>query len=249
LLGDSSNSGELIRRTRYRALEIIPCPPSSNGTLAETINKAAEQCGGELLCFLDAELLPETEDWLEELAAHAVRPEIGAVGPMQLDAAGNIQAALTVLCDTARKNSVSCSFYQGLRPQETGIAGRAALQQNVTVLATGCLFLRAETFRVMNGFDVKNFPSTLFELDLCLRLVKAGYRNVWTPHARIATKTDQRKGIVTCNENELARFRERWRGIVNHDPAHNPNLAYGAEWPFPAYPPRIAHPWKSEAKH
>jgi len=244
LLGDSANSEELIRRTHYPALEIIPCPPNNDGTLAETINRIANQAHGELLCLLDAGLLPETENWLAELAGHAWRSEIGAVGPMQLDADGNIQGALTVLCDTSGRNRVSWSFYQGLHHQEKGVAGRAALQQNVTILAPGCLILRTETFRMVNGFDAKKFPNTLFELDLCLRLVQAGYRNLWTPYSRMVSTCPLKTCFDACNQNEAERFRMQWRDFLDHDPAHNPNLACGGEWPFPAFPPRIDHPWR-----
>lgn len=248
LCGNLINSEELIRRTCYPALEIIPCARDNDGNLAKTLNKAAKQSHGELLCFLDARLLPETENWLEELAGQAGRPEIGAVGPMQLDVAGNIQSALTVLCNASGGNQVSWSFYQGMRPQEAGVAGRAALQQNVTVLAQGCFILRAETFKVVNGFDERKFPNKLFEHDLCLRLIEAGYRNVWTPYPRmVSTGT-----ISTCpdisEQHEAALFRRQWWGFIDHDPAHNPNLACSGEWPFPAFPPRIGRPWISGVK-
>ncbi|MDO8442342.1 MAG: glycosyltransferase [Polaromonas sp.] len=248
LRGDLINSEELIHRTHYPALEIIPCPPCNDATQADAMNKAAKQARGELLCFLDAGLLPETEDWLEELAGQARRPEIGAVGPMQLDAAGNIQAALTVLCGSSGGNRVSWSFYQSLHPQEKGVAGRAALQQNVTVLAKGCLILRTENFHAVNGFDAENFPNQLFELDLCLRLVEAGYRNAWTPYARMVSRSALTTFIGAGSQHEAARFRKQWRDYVNHDPAHNPNLACSGEWPFPAYPPRVDRPWRSGVK-
>lgn len=244
LIGDSANSEELIRRTPYPALEILQCPPGDDSTLAETVNRTAKQARGELLCLLDAGLLPETENWLEELAGQAWRPEIGAVGPMQMDADGNIQSALTVLCDNSGRNRVSWSFYQGLHHQEKGVAGRAALQQNVTVFAPGCLVLRTETFRMMNGFDAKKFPNTLFELDLCLRLVQAGYRNLWTPYARMVSTGALKTCFEVCNQNEAEQFRMQWRDFLDHDPAHNPNLACGGEWPFPAFPPRIDRPWR-----
>lgn len=248
LLGDLINSEELIRRTRYPALEIIPCPCDNEGNLAETMNRAAKQSRGELLCFLDAGLLPETEDWLEELAGQAGRPEIGAVGPMQLDADGNIQAALTVLCASSGGNRVSWSFYQSLHPQEKGVAGRAALQQNVTVLAKGCLILRTENFHAVNGFDAENFPNTLFDLDLCLRLVQAGYRNIWTPYARMVSMGALSPWFEAGNQHEAALFRKQWQGFVDHDPTHNPNLVCSGEWPFPAFPPRIDRPWRSRGR-
>lgn len=248
VLGDSISSEELIRRTRYPTLEIIPCRPNSNGNLAELINRVAKQSRGELLCFLDAGLLPDTEDWLEELVGQAERSEIGAVGPMQLGAAGNIQAALTVLCGNPGGSQVSWSFYQSLHPQEKGIAGRAALQQNVTVLAERCLILRTEVFNAVNGFDAENFPNKLFELDLCLRLVEAGYRNVWTPYARMVSTGALCTGFETCNQHEAELFRKQWQAFVDHDPAHNPNLACSGEWPFPAFPPRSVRPWRVEVK-
>lgn len=244
LFGDSANSEELIRRTHYLSLEIIPCPFNNDGTLAETINRIAKQAHGELLCLLDAGLLPEKEDWLEELVGQARRSEIGAVGPMQLDADGNIQSALTVLCNTSGKNRVSWSFYQGMHPQEKGVAGRAALQQNVTILAPGCLIVRTETFRMVDGFDAKEFPNTLFELDFCLRLVQAGYRNLWTPYSRMVSTGPLKTGFEECHQNEVEQFQMRWRDFIDHDPAHNPNLVCGGEWPFPVFPPRIDYPWR-----
>lgn len=248
LLNDSANSEELIRRTHYPALEIIPCPPNNDGTLAETINRLAKQARGELLCFLDGGLLPETEDWLEELTGQAMRSEVGAVGPMQLNIDGNIQGALTVLSGTSEPNKVSWSFYQGMHHLEKGVAGRAALQQNVTILAKGCLILRTETFRRVNGFDAEKFPNNLFELDLCLRLVEADYRNVWTPYARMLSIGGRNKCFETSGQDEAVQFRKQWWGFVNRDPAHNPNLACSGEWPFPAYPPRIDRPWRFEVK-
>lgn len=244
LFGNSTISEELIRRTHYPALEIIPCPLNNDCSLAETVNRTAKQARGELLCILDAGWLPETEDWLEELVGQAKRPEIGAVGPMQLDTDGNIQSALTVLCNTLGKNRVSWSFYQGLNRQDKGVAGRAALPQNVTILAPGCLILRTETFWTVNGFDAKGFASTLFEFDLCLRLVQAGYRNLWTPYSRMVSTGTLKTCFDECNQNEAERFRMKWRDFIDHDPAHNPNLVCGSEWPFPAFPPRIDYPWR-----
>lgn len=244
LLGDSVNSGELIRHTNYPALEIFQCSPNDDSSLAEMVNRVAKQARGKLLCLLDAGLQPETEDWLEELVGHACRPEIGAVGPMQLNADGNIRGALTVLCDTG-KNSVSWSFYQGMHYQETGVAGRAALQQNVTVFAPGCLILRTETFWMLNGLDTQKFPNTLFEHDLCLRLVQAGYRNLWTPYARMRFRGAPKTYFNASDQNEVEEFRIHWRDFLDNDPAHNPNLACGGEWPFPAFPPRIDRHWGS----
>lgn len=244
LVSETDNSEYLIRLTSYPALEVISYTPLSDETRAETINRAARQARGELLCFLDTKLLPNSGDWLEQLVVHAIRAEIGAVGPLQLDAQGNIQKALMVLRNTSGDDRVLWGFYQGLSSQEKGVAGRAALQQNVTVLAPACLMLRTKTFRMMNGFDATKFPNNLFEPDLCLRLVQAGYRNLWTPYSRMAFTGALKSSSERCDQGEAARFRIQWRDFLDHDPAHNPNLVCDGEWPFPAFPPRIDYPWR-----
>ena len=245
LFGDSINSEALIRNTRYPALEIIPCPRDDDIRLADLLNAGANQSSGELLCFLDAGLLPDTDDWLEELSGQAIRPEIGAVGPMQLDVSGNIQGALTVLCDAAEGTRVSWNLYQNMPPSERGIAGRAALQQTVTVLAKGCLILRAEAFQKVNGFNAKNYPDTFFELDLCLRLIEAGYRNVWTPYARMVSTVARSTCFETSNQHEASLFRRQWQRFTDHDPAYNPNLACCSEGSYPTFRLCADHPWLS----
>jgi hypothetical protein len=160
---------------------------------------------------------------------------------MQLDAHGHIQGAITVLCST-KSTRVSWSFYQGLHPQD--VNGRAALQQNVSVLAPGCFVLRTATFWMVNGFDAENYPRALFYHDLYLRLMQTGYRNLWTPYSKIVSTGPRTACFDACNQEETERFRMQWQAFLNHDPAHNPNLTCEGEFPFPASPPRISYPWR-----
>lgn len=89
--------------------------------------------------------------------------------------------------------------------------------------------------------DTLSFPNTLYGFDLCLRLIEAGYRNLWTPYARM-TKLSNPIGASFHEETLL--FQHRWKSYLEHDPAHNPNLAYGIKWPLPAFPPRVNKPWQ-----
>jgi O-antigen biosynthesis protein len=237
---------ELSRLTDYSSFEIVPCPFNGSQNRSRALNEKVKQSTGELLCFLDSAFLPADAGWLKELAAQASRPAIGAAGPLQLNA-DTIKAALTVLCPSTIESHVTWNVYQGTHASETGVGGRAALQQNVSVLAPGCLILRRSVFQEMGGFDAENFPCHLFELDLCLRLIRSGYRNVWTPYARV---------VHACNDDtplpkdhsrrEVDRFHERWREFMQLDPAHNPNLACGGAWQYPALTPRISRPWYQE---
>ncbi|HCA26101.1 MAG TPA: glycosyl transferase family 2 [Betaproteobacteria bacterium] len=260
LLGGALHSEALIQRTRHPNVEVIVCgrrqsiqrPPiretdGENVAPAKRANLAAKEAKGEILCIMNNDFLPMEADWLEELAGQALRPEIGAVGPKLLDANGKILSALTVLYDQSKTNRVAWRFYQGLPADERGLIGRAALPQNLTILHPACYVLRTSTFHAMEGFDAEYFPNGLFALDLNLRLIQAGYRNLWTPYAcLIAAARGAIDQSLTGSSEEAHRFRTRWKEAMRDDPAHNPNLAYDSTWPLLAFPPRTQKPWRKQ---
>jgi hypothetical protein len=60
-------------------------------------NWAAAQCDGPLLCLLNNDIEVIGEEWLEEMAGHALRPGIGAVGAMLYYPDDTIQHAGVIL--------------------------------------------------------------------------------------------------------------------------------------------------------
>ena len=49
-------------------------------TLSELINSAVTSASGAVIGLLNDDIEVITPDWLSEMAAHALRPEVGAVG-------------------------------------------------------------------------------------------------------------------------------------------------------------------------
>jgi len=80
---------------------------------------------------------------------------------------------------------------------------------------------------------------------LLLRLLQAGYRNVWTPEAELfhyesaSRGSDQAPERVARFEREFAAMRERWGALLDADPAYNPNLALAGGAYNLAWPPRV----------
>ena len=79
-----------------------------------------------------------------------------------------------------------------------------------------------------------------------MRVLDAGYRNVWTPFAELfhhesATRggddTPQKQRLFL---NELQYMKARWGKKLTHDPAYNPNLTLLYEDFSLAWPPRVA---------
>jgi len=84
------------------------------------------------------------------------------------------------------------------------------------------------------------------DIDFCLRVRKAGYRNVWTPYAELYHHESATRGAEDTPE-KISRFnqeselvRQRWGDLLMNDPYYSPNLTLTADDFSFAWPSRIA---------
>jgi hypothetical protein len=82
----------------------------------------------------------------------------------------------------------------------------------------------------MGGLDEANLAVDYNDIDFCLRVRRAGYRVIWTPHAQLfhhesATRGQQRPSSQQQRyEREVTYMRATWGAWLHNDPAYNPNL-------------------------
>ena len=87
------------------------------------------------------------------------------------------------------------------------------------------------------------------DVDLCLRVLELGYRNLWTPFAELYHHESATRGPEDTAakrqraRDEVAYMHARWPQFMTHDPAHNPNLSLDDKWPRQGADPRVARPW------
>jgi O-antigen biosynthesis protein len=83
------------------------------------------------------------------------------------------------------------------------------------------------------------------DVDLCLRLIERGYRNVWTPYAELYHYESLSRGSDLEGEKaerfkrEVEVMRQRWGQVLDYDPCVNPNLSLQSTDVALAFPPRI----------
>jgi len=138
-----------------------------------------------LILNSDAELAPGA---LPALAALLdARPRLGAVGPRTLNPDGTVQIsfgpALTPLSEWRQRRLV-----RGVKRRHPSTlreaAAQAAREQEPDWLSGACLLARKEALDAVDGFDEGFF---LYEedVDLCLRLRRAGWGILFTPAAEV----------------------------------------------------------------
>jgi GT2 family glycosyltransferase len=98
-----------------------------------------------------------------------------------------------------------------------------ALTRDVTAVTGACLAIRRALFRDLGGFD-ELFPSNYNDVDLCLRVRRAGYRVVYDPAVVLTHyEAQSRRTTVTLDERQL--WYRRWGSVIDAgDPFYSRHL-------------------------
>ncbi len=203
-----------------RADRTLACPRPAS--LAAMLNQGARQANGELLLFLHPDIEVETPDWLDELAALASQDGIGAVGAKLYDENERIRHAGIV----TGLRGLAGHAMRGQPHDDPGYNARAMLIQNYSALSAACLMIRKDRFLAIGGFDSANLPDIHHDIDLCLRLIDSGLRNIWTPHAelRLPGRDRNKQPTDSAMQSQRDYLLTRWADRLPRDPAYNPNL-------------------------
>ncbi|MEJ2619056.1 MAG: glycosyltransferase family 2 protein [Candidatus Thiodiazotropha sp.] len=206
------------------AIRVLPYPGIFNFSAIN--NFAVKQAKGELLAFLNNDIEVISNSWLDEMASHALREQTGAVGARLWYPDDRLQHAGVIVGIRGLAGHAMKFLPMGL----AGYQGRALQVQNYTALTAACLVVRKEVFSAVGGFDEVNLAVAFNDVDFCLRLVEAGYSNVWTPFAELYHHESATRGAEDTQEKQL-RFQgevhymlKRWERYLEHDPAYNRNL-------------------------
>jgi len=220
-----------------RAVRVLPYAGEFN--YAAECNLGVAQARGSIVVLLNNDIEVTHAEWLEILVGHAAQPDVGVVGALLLYPDLTIQHAGVVL----GLNGTADRPYLGYRRGHTGIAGRAVSAQDVTAVVTACAAVRRDVYLGVGGMD-ETFAVSHNDVDLCLRVRAAGYRNVIDPDIVLIHHEGASRGLETSPadraraDDEAGRFRVRWGAIVADDPCYNPNLSLtGAAFSL-AGPPR-----------
>jgi GT2 family glycosyltransferase len=189
-------------------------------------NRAAAVAQGDFLCLLNNDVEVISPDWLQEMVALAALPDSGAIGARLWYPNDTLQHGGIVL----GLGGIAGHMHLGLRRWQLGYFLRAACTQNVSAVTAACLVIRASIYREVGGLD-ERLAVAFNDVDFCIRVLEAGYRNIWTPYAELYHHESATRGS-DMNPEKYRRFVEevrwmeaRWPARLAHDPAYNPNLA------------------------
>jgi GT2 family glycosyltransferase len=211
-------------------LRVLDCAGPFNFSAIN--NRGAREAQGEYLVLLNNDTAVLHEEWLEEMLGIAGQPDVGAVGAKLFYPDGRIQHAGVIL---GINDAPADHPFIGQGAEETGYFGRLMLTQEFSAVTAACLLVKRSLYLDLGGLDEQRFQVSFNDVDFCQRLRHKGYRNVFTPYARLLHEgsVSQKDGVETQSSNakkarfaeEQNRFYDTWRHDVAFDPAYNRNLS------------------------
>ncbi|MDX1352836.1 MAG: glycosyltransferase family 2 protein [Thiomicrorhabdus sp.] len=189
-------------------------------------NEAVNQAKGEMVCLLNNDTKAISSNWLAWMQAYALKPDVGCVGAKLFYPDGRIQHAGVVMgygggADHAFKYS---------KRTDAGYMRRLVTGQNYSAVTAACLLVRKSVYLEVGGLD-ESLTVAFNDVDFCLKVKKAGYRNVWVPEAELIHFESPSRGLDNTPEKaarfaaELAILKARWQAEIDDDPAYSVWLA------------------------
>jgi glycosyltransferase involved in cell wall biosynthesis len=180
-------------------------------------NYAAAQTDAPWLLFLDGNVEVIHPEWLTIMAEHVQRREVGAVGARLLNSGGAVEHAGIVV----GVNGTVQPAFRGFPAEHPGTNRQLQVTRNCSAVSSACMLTRREGFEHAGGFD-ESLSGALADVDLCLKMRRAGYLIVYTPFAKLYWHQSQADEAEASGE---AILRQRWADNLERDPYYNPNLS------------------------
>ena len=203
-------------------------------------NRAAREARGELLCLMNNDIEVLTPDWLEEMVSFAAQPDIGCVGARLWYPDGRLQHGGVI----HGLGGVAGHSHKYAPRDYVGYFHRAVLHQDFSAVTAACLVVRKAVYEQVGGLD-ESLAVAFNDVDFCMRVREAGYRNVWTPYAEMIHHESVTRGQEDNPEKqarfagEIRRMQARWGDAILREPAYSPNLSLDHEDFSLAWPPRV----------
>lgn len=181
-------------------------------------NLAARECKGDYLLLLNNDTEVIASAWLTAMLGYAQLPGIGAVGAKLYYPHDSIQHAGVVL----GMRGIAGHWLYRFPRDSRGYFNSLHTVRNFSAVTAACLLTRRDVFESVGGFE-EELAVSYNDVDVCLRIRKAGYRIVWVPeaelyHCEFATRTQ------VLDPKEVEYMQKKWGDILRNDPYYNPNL-------------------------
>lgn len=174
-------------------------------------------------------------NWLTQMMAWAIQPNVGIVGAKLLFGNGLVQhAGVTIGMGNA------AGHIHRLQEQEApGYQLRCLATQNMMAVTAACLITPRSLFDDIGGLDEVSFKVAYNDIDYCLKVESRGKDIIWTPeailhhHESVSRGDDMSDQHIKRYFRELETLQSRWKTKGFVDKYYSKHLRITDEGVFP----------------
>jgi glycosyltransferase involved in cell wall biosynthesis len=193
-------------------------------------NFAVKHAGGSVIALVNNDIEVITPDWIEEMTSWVLKKEIGCVGAKLYYPDMSIQHAGVII----GLGGCAGHSHKYFPHDAAGYFNRLQVHQNLSAVTAACLFVRRDVFEQVGGLE-ERLTVAFNDVDFCLRVRDAGYRNLFTPFAKLFHHESISRGAEDTPEKmaraaaEVRFMQDRWKEKLTIDPYYSPHLPYDRE--------------------
>ena len=177
---------------------------------SKKINFMSDHATGEILVFLNDDMIIRSKDWLKSLSEWAWQDKIGCVGSKLIYPDNSVQHAGV---STDSIYGTRHLFYKSRFPFKPGDYWVNVFRNSTIVTGAG-MAVKRETFQRLGGFDEK-FAVDFNDSDFALRVTATGLRNLYNPYSVIEHLEGASLKRLSPDKNELQQFLNKWKGAFS----------------------------------
>ena len=216
----------------YENIKIVTWSDGKGGFNYSAINNlGVRESDGDYVVLLNNDTEIISPDWLTEMLMFCQREDVGAVGAKLYYPDDTVQHAgigIGIL-------TLAGHYHRGFPRQHPGYMGRLIYAHNVSAVTAACIMVRRSVWEEIDGLD-ESFEVAFNDVDMCMRIRKAGYLIIMTPFAELYHYESKSRGLDEAPEKrrrfvgEVERFQRRWKDeLAAGDPYYNPNFTLDRE--------------------
>ena len=188
-------------------------------------NYGVAKSKGSIIGLINNDIEVINPQWLTEMVSQCIRKDIGCVGAKLFYPNDTIQHAGVIL----GIGGVAGHSHKHFHHAAPGYFSRLQITQNLSAVTAAAMLVRRDVFLEVAGLS-EALPVAFNDVDFCLKVRRAGYRNLWTPYAKLYHHESVSRGDDTSGEKSLRFQREvnwmlqKWGPELSKDPFYNPHL-------------------------
>lgn len=220
LLLDTPEKNKLIlnfiKEHRQMPIKVVYCTSACNKFV--TFSRLAEKLDSDYLLFMESRIEKAGREFLEILLGCAQRADAGAVGGRVYDGNRKLKYGAKIL----GLLGLAGDAFAGLPFGYGGYFHKAVLQQNYHAVSGKFMMIDRSRFLDAGGFS-EDVEDRMKDVDLCLKLERLGFRNIYEPGAFLI---EQKRRIRKRKTRRAPVFEKKWKELLETpDRYYNSNLS------------------------